>query len=82
VSSFLQNAGVDAADQTDVLNSILAFLASITQQDIKTCWELSALITTHCIEAFNYNEAAKVASASKIVDMYDASLQSLVSLVE
>jgi hypothetical protein len=72
VSSFLQNAGVDAADQTDVLNSILAFLASITQQDIKTCWELSALITTHCIEA----------SASKIVDMYDASLQSLVSLVE
>jgi hypothetical protein len=80
VSSFPQR-GDHSIIEGDVLDSILHYLTSPKLGQISTGQELAALITSHCIDSFNYDLGAQAKERSaKIVDTYDETLQMLVSL--
>ncbi|KAH8586377.1 hypothetical protein B0O99DRAFT_644610 [Bisporella sp. PMI_857] len=77
VSSFLQR-GDHSIIEGDVLDSILHYLTSPKLGQISTGQELAALITSHCIDSFNYDLGAQAKERSaKIVDTYDETLQML-----
>jgi hypothetical protein len=80
VTSFPQNGDDSTSVGADVSTSILVDVTVL--QNIGTVNDLAALIASHCIDIFNYEQVSGTIGTSKIVDMYAEFLQILVSLAD
>jgi hypothetical protein len=74
VSSFPHRDHLSAVDPSHLVDSIKRYV-----QAGGTVNKLATLITSHCIALFNYERESRIIESSKIVDIYDESLQMLAS---